>query len=814
MPFAEVTVNSPVAQRRTFSYEIPSALDIKQGQAVRVPFGDKVLQGIVMEITASPAVPETREIAGVIDSLPLLSPEKINLARWISSCYLAPLFESVSLMLPPGFDRKVLTFLEISTGTETAQAAVPELAEAEAVILNRIQQTGKTPLKVLEKSYGIKYCRRVINRLVNLHLISRKYILEKQKIKPLVLQSVRLATDIENALVIAGSLKRSPVRAGLLEYLIEKNSPVLIKDLNKSFKNPLSLIKPLVEKGLVELSETRILRDPVTSSEISLPLALPLTPAQNAVFQTVCRSLDATPETEKSRTFLLHGVTGSGKTEIYIRVLEEVIKRGKKGIVLVPEISLTPQTIERFVSRFPGRVATLHSGLTSGQRYDEWWRIKNGEFDVVIGPRSAIFAPQPDLGLIIVDEEHEASYKQEEGSPRYHCREVALKLAEQCGAIVMLGSATPEVESYYRAQTGRYTLLTLAERVTPVGGLNLPGVEVVDLKSELKAGNFSIFSRSLTEAIKCTLDKKEQVLLFLNRRGFASFVECRNCGLVLRCKRCDLPLSYHSSEENLVCHQCNFRMPVPRVCPDCSSPRIKFLGLGTEAVEQEASRQFPGARILRWDSDIVRRKGIKHLEVYENFRSGKSDILVGTQMIARGLEFPGVTLVGVVSADITLNLPDFRAGERSFQLLSQVAGWAGRGKSPGKVIIQTYSPEHYAVRAAASHDFLEFYRKELLYRKELHNPPFTRHARLLCSRSTDERCAQETARIKKALLEERDSKGIPDIEIIGPAPAFIPRLRGRSRWQLVVRAPDPSSFLSSVRLPVGWLVDIDPVGLK
>ncbi len=474
---------------------------------------------------------------------------------------------------------------------------------------------------------------------------------------------------------------------------------------------------------------------------------------------------------------------------------------------------MTPQIIERFISRFPGKVAVLHSELSLGERFDEWNRIKQGEFDVVIGPRSAIFAPQPDLGLIIIDEEHEWTYKQEDNVPRYHTREVALKLAELAGATVVLGSATPDIESYYRALNGGYRLLEILKRVTPNEGSPLPEVEVVDLRDELKTGNLSLFSRSLHNSIVTALNNHEQVLLFLNRRGAAAFVECRDCGWVIRCKRCQLPLSYHIAGEELVCHHCNYRVKVPQFCPNCRSRRIKYLGIGTERLEQETAQIFSGARILRWDSDVTHGRSQTHQTIFNKFRAGEADILIGTQMIAKGLDLPAVTLVGVISADIALNLPDFRAGERIFQLLSQVAGRAGRGPAGGKVIIQTYSPEHYAIQSAAKHDYRTFYTKEISYRFELRNPPFSRLTRLTFTHINELYCQEEVKKMKQLLLEKRDALGLGGVSIIGPAPAYIYRLRGSFRWQLVLRAPDPSSFLSGISFSRGWAVDIDPVSI-
>jgi primosomal protein N' (replication factor Y) len=456
-------------------------------------------------------------------------------------------------------------------------------------------------------------------------------------------------------------------------------------------------------------------------------------------------------------------------------------------------------------------VGVLHSRLSLGEQFDEWRRVRNGEFDVVIGSRSAIFAPQPDLGLIIIDEEHEWTYKQD-SPPHYHARDVAIKLAELTGAVVVLGSATPDVETYYRAQNGKYKLLDLPERVVPVVGSALPQVEVVDMREELKAGNRSIFSRSLSQSINEAIAAREQVILFLNRRGGSTYIQCRRCGFVLRCRRCEVPLAHHITDDILICHQCNYKMPVPRTCPNCSNRQLKFLGVGTQKLEQEVKYTFPRARHLRWDSDATTGRSSNE-EILKKFRDQQVEILIGTQMVAKGLDIPSVTLVGVVSADTSLNLPDFRAGERTFQLLSQVAGRAGRGPSGGRVIIQTFSPEHYAIQAAARHDYASFYEQEIAYRKQLRNPPFTRLARLTFVHTNDAICQRGAEKMKKMLIEEIAARGIGGISIIGPAPAFIHRLRGRFRWQLILRGFDLSAFLAPVPLPHGWTIDIDPVGL-
>jgi len=813
MGYAEVSVNSPIAQRRTFSYAIPSDLSIDVGQAVWVPFGDKLLQGIVLELTDYPSVEETREITGIIEPRPVLSPPHVLLARWISEYYLSPLFDAVALMLPPGFERKVVTF--IGRPPTPHEPDISSLTREQRYMVELVWRQGKVGLKELEKALGARRARLITSKLIGQGLVVKSYELEGVKVKPKRVPYLRLKIEAGQAGQEAARLRqqRAIKQASLLQFLSQAPQPVPLAEARRKANCSTAAVQALVSKGLAEVEEIEVKREPISYQGITPSVPLTLTAAQKSAWQAIRANLLQMATNKASPSvFLLHGVTGSGKTEVYLQALAEAVKLGKRGIILVPEIALTPQTIERFASRFPHKVAVLHSKLSLGEQFDEWQRIRNGEFDVVIGPRSATFAPQPELGLIIIDEEHEWTYKQHDKSPRYQARDAALKLAELTGAVVILGSATPDVETFYHAQRGDYRLLQLPERVVPDEGSPLPQVEVVDLRDELKAGNMSIFSRSLLQATTKAVANKEQVILFLNRRGGATFIQCRNCGFVLRCKRCEVALTYHFAEDVLVCHQCNYRTPVPQICPQCLSRRIKFLGTGTQKLEQEASYTFPRARLLRWDSDVTKGK-YSHQEILNKFRTHQADILIGTQMVAKGLDLPLVTLVGVISADTSLNLPDFRAGERTFQLLSQVLGRAGRGALGGQVIIQTYSPEHYAIQTAAKHDYALFYEKEINYRRQLHNPPFTRLACLVYSHTNDTLCQREAERMKRRLIEEIESKGIDDLSLIGPAPAFIHKLRGRFRWQLILRGSEPSAFLSQIPIPQGWAVDIDPVGL-
>ena len=796
MKYAEVSVNSPAARRRAFSYAIPDGMDVREGQAVHVPFGEKVLQGVVIEMTSVPAVEDTREIIDVITPEPVLSPRHLALARWISDYYLSPLFDAVALMLPPGFERPAVTFVT----TTRPDISPVSLADDQKKILELVGQ-GRVELKKLEKALGKKKASLLVSSMVRQGLLTRSYELGPVRIKPKKELYLSLTGDDGKASGLP------PRQSALFGLLIERKTPVAWSEARQLTGCGKPVADALVRRGLAVFQEVEVRREPISYTNIVPSLPLSLTPDQQSALDSVKTALNKA----SSDIFLLHGVTGSGKTEVYLQVLAEAVKLGKKGIVLVPEIALTPQTIERFAARFPHRVAVLHSRLSLGQQFDEWRRIQKGEFDVVIGSRSAIFAPQPDLGIIVIDEEHEWTYKQD-NSPYYHARDVAIKLAGLAGATVLLGSATPGVETYIKAQNGDYRLLELPERVVPTAGAPLPRVEIVDMREELKAGVRGMFSRSLSRGINEAVAAGEQVILFLNRRGAATFIQCRGCGFVLRCRRCEVPLAQHIVGDILTCHQCGYKTPVPQSCPNCGSRQLKFLGAGTQKLEQEAGFAFPRARQLRWDSDVIAGR-TSHESILQKFRSREADILIGTQMIAKGLDIPSVTLVGVVSADTSLNLPDFRSGERTFQLLSQVAGRAGRGPSGGRVIIQTFSPDHYAIRAAARHDYSSFYEQEIAYRRQLHNPPFTSLARLVFAHTNDSVCQREAEKMKLRLLDEIAARGVSGIDIIGPAPAFIHRLRGRFRWHLILRGSGLSAFLSPMDFPRGWTVDIDPVGL-
>jgi len=850
--FAEVVVRSPLGRRvsssrdtnlrQTFHYSIPAHLrgSVVLGQLVWVPFGPRQVAGIVLALSDSSPIAQTKDILSIIDPRPVLTPYQIELMHWMSQYYHTSLHRVAWGMFPPGISWRTETIVHLEeAGSEAASPS-----KEERLILELLRQHGPMPLAQMERRLKrVKRFRPVLERVVRKGWVRKQVKVRGPQVKPKTESVVRLlAAPDEKDLA---SLSRAPRQRDVLDYLRQRAQeegttlPLVIPvaELCAQVGVTRSVVDRLVERGLLELEQREVRRDPLAGREFVTTVPPKFTLDQEVAWQQIAQAL----ESAKGQVFLLHGVTGSGKTEIYLRTLAKVLEQGGQGIVLVPEISLTPQTIRRFAARFPDRLAVLHSRLSAGERYDEWRRIRAGLADVVIGPRSAIFAPLPRLRLLVLDEEHAWTYKQLE-MPCYHARDVALKLAELVGALVILGSATPDLTSYYRAQRGEYTLLQLPQRimghqrsieqqrkrfhisdrpdhVKTLGPeyedaryMELPPVQVVDLRAELRAGNRSIFSRALQQAMQVALAAGEQVILFLNRRGAATFVMCRDCGHVMKCPGCEVPLTFHLDHNDLLCHHCNYQCSVPTCCPQCGSKRIKFFGIGTQKVEQLVRKRFPRARVLRWDRDVTGTKGA-HEEILAQFVNHQADVLVGTQMIAKGLDLPLVTLVGVVTADTALHLPDFRASERTFQILTQVAGRAGRSILGGKVIIQTYAPQHYCIQAASRHDYEGFYRRELEFRREQGYPPFNRLVRLLFTHTSARRCEEEAQKLRHLLDDRIAQLGMPNVDLIGPAPCFISRLRGRYRWQIVLRGSDPTKLLAGLSLALGWQVDVDPVSL-
>ncbi|MSQ40988.1 MAG: primosomal protein N' [Dehalococcoidia bacterium] len=802
MPYAEVAVDAPVGVEHTFSYAIPTALSLAPGDVVSVPFGPRLLPGVVFEITPFPQVPGTRAVAARLAPAPLLQAHQLQLARWLSRYYQAPLFTCAVPMLPPDFRGVQRAFLSLASDV-VMPADVP--AE-ELLLVDRVRGSGREEERVLVRGLGREGPQQV-ERLLRKGWLQRHWEVQPPRGRPKLVEHLQAALSEASYQEALAGLRQSRAsrQQALLEAMRPGSQPQPAASLRKEYGA--AGVAALLAKGYLRRVLVRQERDPLAGQTFPQDAPLNPTPEQRRALKAIVSRMDAP---EGPGVFLLHGVTGSGKTEVYLQAIAHCIAKGKRALVLVPEIALTPQMVQRFAARFPGRVTVLHSGLSPGERFDLWWSIREGRHDVVIGPRGALFAPLTDLGLIVLDEEHEWSYKQQEQGPLYHAREAAVHLGELTGAVVVLGSATPDVVTYERAQRGQYLLLGLPYRVGEATGGEAPQahVEVVDMRRELKEGNRSIFSKALQEALDRCLQGGHQGILFLNRRGASSSVQCRNCGLALRCRRCDIALTYHSVEVGLVCHQCNRRSPVPAACPRCKSPRIRFLGLGTQRLVEEVQVMFPGARVLRWDRDAAAYPKA-HQEINRRFQEGEADLLVGTQMLAKGLHFPRVTLVGALLADIGLNTPDFRAAERAFQVLCQVAGRAGRGAEPGRVVIQTYNPDHYAIKHAAAQDFQGFYRQEMAFRQQQRLPPFSRLVRLEYHHSNEDRCRATAQGLARALANDRDAQG-EVVDILGPVPAYPSRVRGRYRWRLLLRGSHPEVLLKGRELPQGWTVDVDP----
>ncbi|HET7090071.1 MAG TPA: primosomal protein N' [Anaerolineae bacterium] len=852
--FAEIVILKHIGRAseegRAFHYEVPDDLRgrLAPGHLVVVPLRERRMPGVVVALSESSPVERTRPIESLLDPSPVLSPLQLDLARWISQATLAPLNECIDLFVPAGIAGRVDTLYAMAVDS------VPERMNAtQSEVFALLNRRGPLRGAQIARALHRKPWQDAVRSLTRRGVVARQPVLLPPSARPKTARFARLVVDpagIE-AKMLSERADVAARRASVLRLLADKSGPVLLSDIYAATDCSLSDLQILAEREFITLSEAEVWRDPLAGKEFVPTDAPTLTDDQRAVWEQIEGVISSDDFSRRGATevattaFLLRGVTGSGKTEIYMRAVDAMLQRGRQAIVLVPEIALTPQTVRRFAARFPGRVAVLHSGLSEGERYDVWRRARSGAIDILIGPRSAIFAPMARLGLIAIDEEHDGSYKQDH-RPYYHAREVALELARRTGAVVILGSATPSLESAVRAIRGEFRALALPRRVLghaqrirdheqrfqiasryeAASGeafyRELPPVEIVDLRAELKAGNTHMFSRRLQAALKETLDNGEQAILFLNRRGRATFVSCRDCGHVLKCPRCDTPLTYHEpasqrvgeSANQLVCHTCNYRQVQPEQCPNCDSRRIRYFGVGTQSVEAAVRELFPDARVLRWDRDTTAsRDKTAHEGFLQRFIDGQADVLVGTQMIAKGLDLPLVTLVGVVTADTALNLPDFRSGERTFQLLAQVAGRAGRGLHAGRAIVQTYHPDHYAIVAASQHDYDAFAAQELAFRAEHAYPPATRLARLIVrdpDASEARRAAETVAASLDAFLARRGSERE---SIIGPAPCFFSRIAGQSRWHIVVRADDPASLLRDFPLPPNWRLDIDPVNM-
>ncbi|MBF2067610.1 MAG: primosomal protein N' [Calothrix sp. C42_A2020_038] len=853
-------------QQKLFLYRIPSDLHVKPGDILSVPFGTQVLGGIAIRLVNTPpsdiAPSKIKEVEDIVHQN-FFQESYWKLMERVSQYYYTPLIQVIRAALPPGLlvksQRRVrLTVAGVAVNTKknpvddiqllplfqkskTFQirrfVSKPYIAllslylqniiENELLIFtlclllfrssvysvhgetaNRIlqilqeQKDGDYSLVFLQKQ--IKGASRAVSELAKLGLVE-KYIETSSSARPKLQKAVILT-----AYAIAGDITNR--QREILEVLRRRGGEMWLSELLQVSGAASSTLKLLSDKGYIVIEEREVLRSDSDSAGVTLTgcteeLAKTLTPAQAQALKTIRENQNA--------TILLHGVTGSGKTEVYLQAIAPLLEEGKSALVLVPEIGLTPQLTDRFRARFGSKVHVYHSGLSSGERYDTWRQMLNKEPQVVIGTRSAIFAPLSNLGLIILDEEHDSSFKQDSPIPTYHARTIAQWRAELENCVLVLGSATPALETLIASQFGNTLYLSLPERVN---SRPLPPVEIVDMRSELQQGNKSMFSYALQQALLELQDRKQQGILFIHRRGHSTFVSCRSCGYVMECPQCDVSLSYHQTEAGapqlLRCHYCNYVTPHSRSCPECGSPYFKFFGSGTQKVAQELAREFPELRVIRFDSDTTTNKGA-HRYLLTQFINGEADILLGTQMLTKGLDLPQVTLVGIVAADGLLHLSDYRASERAFQTLTQVAGRAGRGEEPGRVILQTYTPEHPVIQAVREHDYKAFTDIELEQRQALNYPPFGRLILLRLS-SVDAIQVANAAEIIAAFL--RSGEGY---EILGPAPASIMRVANRYRWQIMLKfstdalpqLPNWDQIREMCPDSVSLTIDVDPLNI-
>jgi primosomal protein N' (replication factor Y) len=829
--YVEVAVNLPQVSE-SYHYHLPSELvgAVQPGSLVIVPFGTQRVQGVVLRYIDAPEVAKTRPVEDLVEDLPALTPTQIALAEWLADETLAPLGTCINLMLPPGLSQRTDVLVRLLSSQEIDLSAYSPL---EKRLIRLLQKRGDLRGRQIDAAIRQVEWRGAARGLVRKGVLSMRAFLPEPRIRPKIVRKVMLAKDPDDIEDPGQPFSRIEKvherRAGVLRFLAAEADLTEPGSIYQHTGANNGDLKALERMGWIEFVEGQVWRDPL--DELSFVPSSPpeLTHDQENAWKIIRSGLD-----DARQPYLLHGVTGSGKTELYLRAVHETLAKGKGAIIMVPEISLTPQTVQRFSARFPDKVGVIHSQLSDGERYDTWRRVRKGELPVVIGPRSALFVPMPNLGLIVVDECHQESYDQQDRLPYYRGVAAAVACARLFGAMIILGSATPQVTQYYQAVDGRWTYIELPKRIlahreaiahharrlgltltVPSGegqtaDLGLPRVVIVDMREELKAGNRTIFSREMHSAIQDVLAAQQQAILFLNRRGSATYVFCRECGYVIRCPQDDKPLTYHHAQDGLLCHTCGYQRQVPKRCPECGGRQIRQLGTGTEKVEQRVRDIFPGARTLRWDAETTRAKGA-HERILRQFTRQGADILIGTQMLAKGLDLPLVTLVGVVLAEVGLNLPDYRAAERTFQVLTQVAGRAGRSPLGGRVIVQTYQPEHYAIQTAAHHDYAQFYKQEMEYRRQLRYPPFTRLVRLEF-RHHDPQVAEEAALSLAGVLQGWIADEGWPVTLIGPVPCFFTRMYGRYRWQIILRGPDPTELLRD-RQPPDWIIEVDPPSL-
>lgn len=778
--YAQVIIDANHAEvDRVFDYRVPAQWEeaICVGLRVMVPFGQRNTkrEGYVIALTETTEVPagKIKEIVEILDEgRPILTPPILELAKWMKKEYFCTLNQCLQAVMPAGIRTKSVWYVEL-----TEQTA--ELSEKEQQVADVLtEQGGAAPLRELEQVFGnrTEYILRCLQgkKVVRLRQKTTRSTYKEEK------RYVSLTENEELLAEVKEKAEKDKRLAGQLRVLsaISQEESISVEELKEKASVTDSPIHTLLQKGILVEQRRQEKRDVFQLEDYTPTQPFYPTPEQAQALAL----LREEEQKEQKRPILLHGVTGSGKTEIYMQLIEHVIMEGKQAIVLVPEISLTPQIMERFISRFGKQVSVTHSRLSLGERLDQWRKARDGEISIIIGPRSALFMPFSNLGVIVMDECHESSYISDV-TPKYHTREVARKLSDLTGALLVMGSATPDIDSYHRAVTGEFLLLQLKERTK---GSRLPEVFVTDMRKELEDGNRSAFGLPLQQAIRENLEKGQQTMLFLNRRGYSTFVSCRKCGEVLTCPSCNVSYTYHASDKALVCHYCGKEVPVPKTCPSCGSHYIRYFGTGTQKIEEETRRLFPEASVLRMDADTTTGKN-GHARILELFGKGKADILIGTQMIAKGHDFPNVTLVGILAADLSLNLGTYQAAENCFQLITQAAGRAGRGELPGQVFIQTYQPENHAIRMAAAQDYEGFYQEEILLRQAMEYPPFSHIFSVLITGEMEQEVILAAQRLGAFMNHYAERAGCT---VVGPAPAPLPKFRGEFRWQIFAKGTD------------------------
>ena len=768
---AKVIVDVPTMQTdQPFTYLVPENLNeqLAVGMRVEVPFGNgnRHVQGFVLAIEpmAATVLDETnvqlKELVAVLDLKPVLNTEMLALADYMKEKTFAFKITCLQTMLPSVMRADYQKYIYLTD--ELSEELQDQLFYGlEEISWDQAQERGILPqLMALRKQQKVDIRYEVTTR---------------NKVK--MVRFIQAAKEFEQLEEIRLGLRKGAKKKEQLLYYLQRlgtEKVTAVKEM-KELGFSTALLNEAAKNGWLTFVEKEAYRDPFANQTFEKTTALSLNAEQQVAVETILQSV----QEQQSQTYLLEGITGSGKTEVYLQVIAEVLNQGKTAIMLVPEISLTPQMVQRFKSRFGEHVAVMHSGLSQGEKYDEWRKIERGEAEVVVGARSAIFAPIENIGVIIVDEEHEASYKQEE-TPRYHARDLAIWRSEYHHCPVVLGSATPSLESRARAQKNVYQRLRLTQRANQAA--TLPTIDVVDMRQEVENGNVSSFSMSLQEKLQERLEKNEQSVLLLNRRGYSSFVMCRDCGYVLPCPNCDISLTLHMDSKTMKCHYCGHEERIPYRCPNCGQDKIRYYGTGTQKVEEELQTLLPESRILRMDVDTTRRKGA-HEKILRTFGEGQADILLGTQMIAKGLDFPNVTLVGVLNADTALNLPDFRSSERTFQLLTQVSGRAGRAEKPGEVIIQSFNPEHYAIQLAKAQDYEDFYTKEMYIRHRGDYPPYYFTVQITASHPEENEAAKQMFQIATKLKQGLSPQAI----LLGPTPNAIMRVNNRYFYQVIIK---------------------------